>query len=63
MRETIEGITKEPQVNFVGKDGFTWGVGEVEDTNDPMEIGRVRARVLGYYTIVRGGSTAYLPTE
>jgi len=63
MRETIEGITKEPQVNFVGKDGFTWWVGEVESNEDPMELGRVQCRVLGYYTNVRGGTTADLPTS
>jgi len=60
---TIEGITKEPTVNFVGKDGFFWWVGEVEDNQDPMELGRVKVRVLGYYTNVRGGTTDDLPTD
>ena len=59
----IDGIINEPTVNFVGKDGFFWWVGEVEDNEDPMELGRVKARVLGYYTNVRGGTTADLPTE
>ena len=45
---SVEGIINEPQVNFVGKDGFFWWVGEVEDNEDPMELGRVRVRVLGY---------------
>ena len=40
---SIEGITNEPAVNFVGKDGFFWWVGEVEDNEDPMELGRVKA--------------------
>jgi hypothetical protein len=59
----IDGIINEPTINFVGKDGFYWWVGEVEDNQDPMELGRVKVRVLGYYTNVRGGTTADLPTE
>ena len=61
--ETIEGIIDEPTVNFVGKDGFFWWVGEVEKANDPMKLGRVKCRVLGYYTNVRGGTTSDLPTD
>ena len=60
---TIDGIINEPTVNFVGKDGFFWWVGEVEDNEDPMSLGRVKVRVLGYYTNARGGTTADLPTE
>ena len=60
--QTIDGIIDEPQVNFVGKDGFFWWVGEVEDNEDPMELGRVKCRVLGYYTNVRGGTTGSLDT-
>jgi hypothetical protein len=61
--QTIDGIINEPNVNFVGKDGFFWWVGEVEDNEDPMELGRVKCRVLGYYTNVRGGTVGDLPTE
>jgi len=60
---TVEGILNEPTVNFVGKDGFYWWVGEVEDNEDPMELGRCKVRVLGYYTNVRGGTVADLPTD
>ena len=31
----------------MGKDGFSWFVGVVEDRNDPAQLGRVRVRVLG----------------
>tara|TARA_Y100001973_G_scaffold12073_1_gene16640 strand:- start:269 stop:1378 length:1110 start_codon:yes stop_codon:yes gene_type:complete len=36
--------------NFMGKDGFTWFVGVVEDRNDPKKLGRLRVRCLGYHT-------------
>ena len=61
--QTIDGIINEPTVNFVGKDGFFWWVGEVEDNEDPMRLGRVKVRVLGYYTNVRGSTTNDLPTD
>ena len=63
MVANIDGIVGEPTINFVGKDGFFWWVGEVEDNEDPMELGRVKVRVLGYYTNVRGGTTSALPTD
>ena len=34
----------------MGKDGFTWFVGVVEDRKDPKFLGRLRVRVLGYHT-------------
>ena len=36
--------------NFMGKDGFTWFVGVVEDSADPKKVGRVKVRCLGYHT-------------
>jgi len=36
--------------DFMGRDGFSWFVGVVEDRNDPAEIGRVRVRVLGHHS-------------
>ena len=35
---------------FMGKDGFQWFVGVVEDRQDPQRLGRVRVRCLGYHT-------------
>jgi len=35
---------------FVGRDGFVWWIGVVEDRNDPLALGRVRCRVYGYHT-------------
>ena len=36
--------------NFMGKDGFVWFVGVVEDRLDPKHLGRLRVRCLGYHT-------------
>ena len=63
MPDLVDGIFNERETNFVGKDGFFWWVGEVEDNEDPMELGRVKVRCLGYYTNFAGGTTADLPTE
>ena len=41
----IDGIKTESTTGYVGKDGFFWWVGEVEDNKGPMEIGRVKVRV------------------
>ena len=46
------------QKNFMGKSGFTWFVGVVEDRNDPKFLGRVRVRCLGLHT----EDTSKLPT-
>ena len=36
--------------NFMGKSGFQWFVGVVEDRQDPKRLGRVRVRCLGHHT-------------
>ena len=45
--------------NFMGKNGFQWFVGVVEDRQDPKHLGRVRVRCLGYHTENHGD----LPTS
>ena len=47
--------------NFMGKDGFYWWQGVVEDRNDPLKIGRCRVRVLGVHTDDKGPSG--IPTK
>ena len=44
---------------FMGRDGFHWFVGVVEDRNDPEKIGRVKVRCVGYHT----ENTQDIPTE
>ena len=36
--------------NFSGRDGYSFFTGVVEDRNDPLRVGRVRVRCLGYHT-------------
>ena len=36
--------------NFMGKNGFVWWYGVVEDRKDPLYIGRVRVRCIGWHT-------------
>jgi len=36
--------------NFIGKDGFNWWMGVVEDINDPLMIGRARVRIFGWHS-------------
>lgn len=43
----------------MGKNGFVWWQGVVEDIYDPLKLGRVRVRVLGWHT----DSKAEIPTE
>lgn len=50
MATTFDGIINEPIVDYIGKDGFFWWFGEVVDNKDPLRIGRVKVRVMGWYT-------------
>ena len=50
MAATIDGIINEPSTDFLGKDGFYWWFGEVVNNRDPMQLGRVKVRIMGYYT-------------
>ena len=45
--------------DFMGRDGFIWWAGVVEDRNDPLKLGRCRVRCLGYHTEDKN----ILPTE
>ena len=45
--------------NFIGRDGFTWFVGVVEDRDDPVQLGRLRVRAYGWHTEDKGK----IPTE
>jgi len=36
--------------NFLGRNGFIWFTGVVEDRQDPQYLGRVRVRAIGFHT-------------
>ena len=38
------------RADYVGLDQFVWWHGVVEDIDDPLKIGRVRVRILGWHT-------------
>ncbi len=38
------------ETNFMGREGFIWAVGVVEDRYDPLYMGRCRVRYLGWHT-------------
>jgi hypothetical protein len=38
------------QKNFIGREGFVWWIGVVEDRQDPEQLGRVRVRCFGWHT-------------
>lgn len=63
MSAYVDNIVGEASTDFVGKDGFIWWVGEVEDTEDPQLIGRVKCRVLGFYTGPEAGFRKDLETK
>ena len=45
--------------DFAGKNGFVWWIGIVEDRQDPLKLGRVRARCVGW----NADNKMQLPTE
>ena len=36
--------------NYIGKNGFIWFIGVVEDRQDPEKLGRVRVRAIGHHS-------------
>jgi len=35
--------------NFLGKSGFTWWVGKIENNVDPIGLGRCQVRIFGFH--------------
>lgn len=45
--------------DFMGKNGFIWWIGIVEDRHDPLDLGRARVRIIGFHN----EETDKLPTK
>jgi hypothetical protein len=43
-------LSNEPLSYHIGHDGFIWFLGVIEDINDPLAVGRVKARIIGWHT-------------
>lgn len=40
----------EPLSHQIGVDGFVWWMGVIENTSDPLKVGRAKVRILGWHT-------------
>ena len=50
MENLASVINEFDSHNFMGKNGFVWWYGVVEDRKDPLYLGRVRVRCIGWHT-------------
>ena len=49
LNTDIRSLAGHNSHQFMGKDGFLWWIGIVEDRNDPLGLGRARVRILGHH--------------
>jgi hypothetical protein len=63
MQNSVENIIGENKSDYLGRGGYIWWVGEVEDKDDPLNLGRVKVRVLGWYTGPKKDYTTALPKK
>jgi hypothetical protein len=40
----------DPLTYLIGMDGFVWFMGVIEDTADPLKVGRAKVRIVGHHT-------------
>lgn len=50
------------QTNFLGKNGFIWWIGVVENRADPLGLGRCQVRIFGFHGDGGPDSIANIPT-
>jgi hypothetical protein len=46
----MSNFVDKDRADYLGLDHFIWWHGVIEDINDPLKLGRVRVRVLGWHT-------------
>lgn len=51
------------QNSFLGKSGFIWWVGVVENRADPLGLGRCQVRIFGYHGDGSNESKVNIPVE
>lgn len=49
--------------NFLGKDGFYWWVGVIENRMDPLALGRCQVRIFGHHEDGSSDSKIRIPTQ
>ena len=51
------------QKNFIGKEGFIWWIGVIENRVDPLGLGRCQVRIFGWHGDGSDTSKQNIPTE
>ena len=59
MERLQDSLQISDHVDFMGKEGFVWWYGVVEDRKDPLYLGRVKVRCMGFHT----DDISLFPTE
>ena len=49
--------------NFLGKSGFVWWIGVVENRSDPLGLGRCQCRIFGFHGDFSDESKIDIPSE
>ena len=50
MENFAQAFKEFDSKSFMGKGGFVWWYGVVEDRNDPLFLGRLKVRCIGWHT-------------
>ena len=62
MENFAQAFREFDSKSFLGKNGFVWWYGVVEDRHDPLYLGRVKVRCIGWHTDDKTPGSG-IPTE